>query len=72
MNFTESIVGDIVIDLSGGDGGMAEHGLDAPDVSAIDQEVSGVAVTESVRCNFFDNAGGASMLGNETLDTAGS
>ena len=36
MHLTQRLVRDVRVDLSRGDGGVAEHGLDASDVGAID------------------------------------
>ena len=44
MNLFQPLVGYVGIDLSGGDRGVAKHGLDTPDVGAIDEEVCGKAM----------------------------
>ena len=37
-------VGDVGVDLGGGDVGMAEHGLDGAEVGAVHEEVGGEGV----------------------------
>ena len=56
VNIAESFVGDMGIDLSGGDIFVAEKFLDAAQVSSADQEVCRVAVAEGMRSNFFRKA----------------
>ena len=46
MNIAELGIGDVGVDLGGGDGGMAEHGLDGADVGAVAQEIGGKTVTK--------------------------
>ena len=45
MNFAEVGVGDVGVDLGGGDVGVAEHGLDATEVGAVHEKVGGERVT---------------------------
>lgn len=45
MNFAEVGVGDVGVDLGGGDVGVAEHGLDAAEVGAVHEEVGGEGVS---------------------------
>ena len=42
-------IGDVGINLGRGDGGVAEHGLDAADVGAIYQEIGGKGMTKGMR-----------------------
>lgn len=44
VDFFEVGVGDVSVDLSSGDVGMTEHGLDGANVGAIHEKVSGEAV----------------------------
>jgi hypothetical protein len=44
VDVAELLVGDVGVDLCGSDGGVAEHGLDAANVGAVEEEVGGVAV----------------------------
>ena len=50
---------------------MAEHGLDAPDVGAVDEEVGGVAVSESVRGDLLHDAGVLGVFGDDALNASG-
>ena len=51
---------------------MAEHGLDAPNVGAVDEEVGGVAVSESMRGDLFHDAGNFGIFGDDAFDAPGS
>ena len=44
VDFFEPFVGDMGIDLGGGDRGVTEHGLDGADIGAIHEEVSSKGV----------------------------
>ena len=57
MDLFEVGVGDVGIDLSGADVGVAEHGLNGAEVGAVHEEVGGEAVTEGVRGDVFRDAG---------------
>ncbi len=57
MDFFQVGVGDVGVDLGGGDVGMAEHGLDGADVGAVHEEVGGKAVAEGVGGDVFGDAG---------------
>lgn len=41
VGFAEVGVGDVGVDLGGGDVGVAEHALDGADVGAVHEEVGG-------------------------------
>lgn len=56
VDIAQVLVGDMGVDLGGRDITVAEQGLDAADVGAIHQQVSGVAVAHSVRSDFFGDA----------------
>lgn len=68
MDFAEVGVGDVGIDLGGGDVGVAEHGLDGADVGAVHEEVGGEAVAESVGRNMLRDAGFFGVELNYALD----
>ena len=39
MDFFETLVGDVGIDLGGGDRSVTEHGLDRTDIGSISEEI---------------------------------
>ena len=53
----EALGSEVRVDLSGGEVGVAEKFLDAAEVCAGVEKVSGVAVAEFVRCEFGIEAG---------------
>lgn len=57
MDFFQVEVGDVGVDLGGGDVGVAEHGLDGADVGAVHEEVGSETVAEGVRGDVFGDAG---------------
>lgn len=61
-------VGDVGIDLSGGDVGVAEHGLDGAEVGAVHEEISGETVAEGVGGDVFRDAGFAGVFLDDALD----
>lgn len=71
MNLAKVRVGDVGVNLGGGDVGVAEHGLDRAEVGAVHEEVSGKRVAESVRGDVFGDAGGFGVVINDALDGAG-
>ena len=48
MDFFEMLVGDVGVDLGGGDVGVAKQSLDGTEIGAVHEQVSGEAVTEGV------------------------
>ena len=50
---------------------MTEHGLDAADIGAVDEEVGGVAVSESMRGDLLHDAGNFGIFGDDALDASG-
>lgn len=70
VDFFQVLIGHVGIDLRRRDRGMAEHGLDAPDVGAVDEEISGKAVAERMRMDVFDDAGFGGVVLDEPLDAA--
>ena len=55
--FFEVLVGNVGVNLGGGDVGVAEHGLHGADVGAVHEEVGGEAVTEGGGGDGFRDAG---------------
>ena len=72
VNFFKLLIGDVGIDLGSRNRGVAQHRLDAPDVSAVNEQISGKAVAESVGMDFFDDAGLGGIVFDDSLDAAGS
>lgn len=71
VDVAEVGVGDVGVDLGGGDVGVAEEALDGADVGAVHEEVSGEGVSEGVRGDVFGDAGGFSVFFDDALDAAG-
>lgn len=65
-------VGDVGVDLGGGDVGVAEHGLDGAEVGAVHEEVGGEAVAEGVGGDVLCDASFAGVFLDDTFDGAGS
>lgn len=63
-------VGDVSVDLSGADIGVAEHGLDRANVGAVHEKISSEAMTESVRGNVFGDASSTGVFFDDTFDGA--
>lgn len=70
MYLAEVGVGDVGIDLGGGDVGVAEHGLDGAKVGTIHEEIGGEAVAEGVRRDVLRDAGLAGVFLDDALDGA--
>ena len=68
VNLAEVGVGDVGVNLGGGDVGVAEKSLDGAEVCAVHEEVCGERVAESVRSDVFGDAGGASVFVDNALD----
>ena len=68
MDFFEVGVGDVGVDLGGGDVGVAEHGLDGADVGAVHEEVGGEAVAEGVRGDVFGDVGEFGVFLDDAFD----
>lgn len=68
VDFFEMGVGDVGVDLSGGDVGVAEHGLDGTEVGAVHKEVGGEAVAEGVGRDVLCDAGFAGVFLDDALD----
>ena len=70
MDFFEVLVGDVSVDLGGGDVGVAEHGLDGAEVGAIHEKVGSEAVAEGVWGNVLGDTGHFGVFLDDTLDGA--
>lgn len=70
MYLAEVGVGDVGIDLGGGDVGVAEHGLDGAKVGAVHEEIGGEAVAEGVGGDVFRDASFAGVFLDDALDGA--
>lgn len=57
VHLVEPLVGDVGVNLRGGDGGVAEHLLDRTDVGTINEQLSGEGVAKNMRGDAFDDAG---------------
>ena len=62
-------VGDVSIDLSSADIGMAEERLDGTKVGAVHEQVGGERMAKGVRGNMLGNASKASVFFDDALDT---
>ena len=71
MNFPQLAVSDVGIDLGGGDIGMTQKNLNRTDVSSVFQKVGGKTMAQSVRADFFGNAGFPGVIGNYSFYGAG-
>lgn len=69
MDFFESILIDVGVDLGSGDVGMAKHELDGSQVSTMGQEVGGKGVTQHVRGDGFPDAGRSCRLLDDLPET---
>lgn len=63
-------VGDVGVNLSGTNVGVAEESLDRADVSAVHEEVGSEGMAEGVGCDMLGDASCASVLLDHTLDAA--
>ena len=64
----ELLIGDVGVDLGGGDGGVAEHALDAADVGSIGKQIGGKTVAQGVRMNIFDKTCFGSIKLDDSLN----
>lgn len=68
MYLTKMWVGDVSVDLSSGNVGMAEEGLDGTKIGAVHDEIGGKRMTKSVGGDMFGDAGNAGVFFDETLN----
>ena len=71
MNFAKVGIGDVSVDLGGGNVGVTEEGLDRAQVGAVHKEVGGKTVTQSMWSDMFGDAGVASVSLDDALNAAG-
>ena len=71
VDLFEMLVGDVGVDLGGGDVGVAEQGLDGAEVGAVHEKVGSEAVAEGVGGNMLGDAGGACVFLDDALNGAG-
>ena len=57
MDIAELFVYDVGINLSRGDTTVAKQELNGAQVRAVTEEIGGETMTQSVRCNWFCDAG---------------
>lgn len=57
MNFFQSFIGNVGIDLSSGDRGVAEHRLNRTDIGAVHEEIGRETVAEGMRMDILHDAG---------------
>ena len=70
--FAQLAIGDMSIDLRGGDAGMSEHGLHRADIGAIYQKIGCKGMAQGMRCDFLGDAGANSVFFYHSFDAAGS
>ena len=70
VDVVQTFVGDMRVDLRGGNVGVAEHGLDGAQVGAVLQEVGGKAVAYNMRGHFARDARFDCVVFDDSLDRA--
>ncbi len=68
VHLAQLLVGDVGINLSCGNRSVSKHALNAANVSAVLQQISGEAVAERVWADFFHDSTKQSILLNYSLD----
>ena len=71
VDFLQMGVGDVGVDLGGGDVGVAEERLNGAEVSAVHEKVSGEAVAKGVGADVLGDAGEAGVFFDDAFDGAG-
>ncbi len=72
MDFFEVGVGDVGVDLGGGDVGVAEHSLNGAEVGTVHKEVGSEAVAQSVGGDVLGDAGEFGVFLDNAFDGTGS
>lgn len=54
VDVLELLVGDVGVNLGGGDGRMSKHGLHAADIGAISQKIGRKTMPQGMRMNILD------------------
>lgn len=70
VDFFKMRVGNVSIDLGGGDIGVAKHGLDGAQVGAVHEKVGSEAVAEGVWGNVLGDAGHFGVFLDDALNRA--
>lgn len=68
MDLAEVGIGDVRVDLGGGDVSVSEHGLDGAKVGAVHEKVGGERMAEGVGGDVFSNAGEAGVFFDDAGD----
>ena len=68
MDFSELAVGDMGVNLGGGDAWMAKHDLDRTQISSIFQKIGGETMAQNVGRYFFRYAGFDGVVMNDSFD----
>lgn len=71
VNFAEFFVGEVGVDLGGGDGAVPEHFLHGADVGAVNEQFGGVAVAQGMRCDLLGDSGFESGFADDGLNADG-
>ena len=71
MDFFEMLVGDVSVDLGGGDVGVTEQRLDGTEIGAVHKQIGGETMTESVGRDVLRDAGGTGVFLDDALNGAG-
>lgn len=61
-------VGDVGVNLSSGNIGVAKHSLDGANIGTVHEQISGETMTQSVRGDVLSDAGEFSVFLDDTLD----
>ena len=70
VNFAKVGIGDVSVDLGGGNVGVTEERLDRAQVGAVHKEVGSKTVTQSMWSDMFGDAGVASVSLDDALNAA--
>lgn len=70
MDFFELRVGQVGVDLSGGDVAVSEHRLDTAQISAVNEQIGGKGVAQSVWCDVFGDTSQLAITLNSALNGA--
>lgn len=70
MDFFEMFISYVSVYLGGGDRGVPEHGLDAPDIRSISKEISSKGMSQCMRVNVFCDTGFGGIVFDNTFNTS--
>jgi len=68
VDFAQTWIGDMSINLRRLNRGMPKHRLDAANVCPIDEQVGGIGMAERMRRNMLGDTGGFGIMINQALD----